>query len=48
VNEPRPAGTHHVVWDATDASGQTVPSGTYFCRLQVGSFTETTKLMLIR
>ena len=48
VNEPQPAGTHQIIWNATDVNNQPVPSGTYFCRLQSGGFTETTKLMLLR
>jgi hypothetical protein len=48
VDGPIPAGTHEVVWNATNQDGGKVPSGTYFCRLQAGSFTGTTKLLLVR
>lgn len=38
-----PAGTYKHVWDASD-----FPNGIYFCRLQVGSLTETKKLILMK
>jgi hypothetical protein len=38
-----PAGTYSRDWDA---SGK--PSGVYFCRLQAGAFSQTTKLVLLR
>jgi hypothetical protein len=37
------AGEHVVKWDAKG-----VPSGTYFYRLQVGNFTETRKMILLK
>ena len=37
------AGTHTVVFDASDLAG-----GVYFCRLQVGRFVETRKLLLLK
>jgi photosystem II stability/assembly factor-like uncharacterized protein len=37
------SGTHQIKWDA-----QGFPSGIYFYRLQVGAFTETKKLLLLR
>ncbi len=29
------AGTHAIIWNATDGTGSPVPSGTYFCRIEV-------------
>ncbi|MEK9137780.1 MAG: T9SS type A sorting domain-containing protein [Bacteroidota bacterium] len=43
VNEVKQPGTYTVQWDAGSAA-----SGVYFCRLRVGSFTETRKLILLR
>lgn len=37
------AGYHEVKFD-----GQDLPSGVYFCRIQVGVFTDTKKLLLVR
>jgi hypothetical protein len=34
VNEHRPAGYVHVVWDGTNSSGTRVASGVYFCRIE--------------
>jgi hypothetical protein len=43
VNEEQSAGWKEVQWNAKD-----VPSGTYFYRLQAGSFIETRKLLLLK
>jgi hypothetical protein len=43
VDGEKDAGVHHVFWDASN-----YPSGTYFYRLQVGSFMETKKLLLLK
>ncbi len=43
VNETKPAGTYDVKFNANHLS-----SGVYFYRLQVGSFIETKKMMLIK
>ncbi|MBK6733881.1 MAG: metallophosphoesterase [bacterium] len=42
------AGTHRVVWEATDAHGLPLPSGVYFAGLRAGDYAETRKLMLVR
>ena len=43
ISEELPAGTYTKWWDASG-----LPSGTYFYRLQTGSFSETKKLILLR
>ena len=43
VSEVKPAGEHVVEWDA-----KVVASGIYFYRIEVGSFTKTRKMILIR
>lgn len=42
------AGTHAVTWDGKNESGNPVPSGVYFYRLESGSQTPTGKLVLTR
>ncbi|MBU8870959.1 MAG: T9SS type A sorting domain-containing protein [Gemmatimonadales bacterium] len=44
----RPPGNYQVYWDGTDQAGLTVSSGTYFYRLQVGDFSETNKMLLLK
>ena len=41
-------GTHQVVWDATNNSGQPVASGNYVYTLKFGNFTKTAKMTLLR
>ena len=48
VSGEKPAGTHTVVWDGTDADGRSVASGVYFYRLQAGSETLSRKMMLLK
>ncbi len=43
-----PAGDHDVRWDGRDQSGQTMPSGVYFARLDTGAGGRTHKLVLAR
>ena len=48
VDESRPAGRYEVTWNGTDDNGARVASGTYFYRLQAGSFTRTEKMTLVK
>ncbi|MCB9509105.1 MAG: T9SS type A sorting domain-containing protein [Deferribacteres bacterium] len=48
VNGEMPAGTHSIVWDATDNSGQRVASGVYLYLLRAGEFTSQKKLILMK
>jgi hypothetical protein len=43
VNEDKDAGVHRIFWNASN-----YPSGTYFYRLQVGNYSETKKLVLLK
>jgi hypothetical protein len=43
VNERQSAGSYQVVWNASGLS-----SGTYFYRLQAGSFVETKKMIMVK
>jgi hypothetical protein len=42
------AGPHRLDWEGVDASGQRIPAGVYFARLEAPSFTQTRKILYIR
>lgn len=42
------AGRHQVRWNGTDAAGQTVSAGVYYCRLRVGTAQQQRTLVLVR
>lgn len=42
------AGEHNVVWNGTDANGNTVSSGVYLYRLEANDFSETKKMTLLK
>jgi len=48
VDAAQKVGVHAVTWDGHDDGGREVASGLYFCRLQVGNFRKTIKMVLIR
>jgi flagellar hook assembly protein FlgD len=41
-------GQHTINWDGTGENGETVSTGLYFCRIQVGVIIETTGLCLLK
>ena len=43
-NTPR---NHSIKWNGLDELGKSVPSGVYFCKLEIENFMETLKLVLL-
>jgi hypothetical protein len=43
-----PAGVNEVVWNGEDVTGAGAATGIYFCRVQVGEWSEVRKLVLVR
>ena len=41
-------GRRTAVWDGVDDAGRTVASGPYFCRLRIGDFESTRKMLLLK
>jgi 5'-nucleotidase/UDP-sugar diphosphatase len=48
VDEYQSAGIKTVIWDGRNQSGETVSSGMYFYRLQVGEVVQTKKMSLMK
>ncbi|MBN1998353.1 lamin tail domain-containing protein [candidate division KSB1 bacterium] len=48
VDEIQEQGRHKVLWDGTDDSGRTLPSGMFFIQMQVEDFRQTRKMILIK
>jgi hypothetical protein len=42
------SGTHHLVWDGTDETGNVVTNGPYLCRVQAGGYEAVSRVMLVR
>ncbi|MCC7431870.1 choice-of-anchor D domain-containing protein, partial [bacterium] len=49
VNENKGVGTRHeIVWNGTDDKGNLVSSGTYFYKIEAGSFSEIKKMLFLK
>jgi len=48
VNQVQTAGNYKIEWDGRDNRGALVSSGTYFYRLEAGSFNDGSKLVVVR
>jgi hypothetical protein len=48
INGTRPAGLNQTTWDGTNAKGDRVTSGVYFCRLSMGGRSASRKMIVLR
>ncbi|MDP8201306.1 MAG: FlgD immunoglobulin-like domain containing protein, partial [Candidatus Tenebribacter burtonii] len=48
LNEILPAGIHSVVWNGTDDNSKKISSGVYLYKMQVGNYSKTKKMILIK
>ena len=48
VNGEYQAGEYRVIWDGTNQDGEKVSSGVYLYRLQIGSQTQSRKMILTK
>lgn len=48
VDRPQQAGRHSITWNGRNQTGATVSSGLYVCRLQVGSFIASRKMIFVK
>ncbi len=44
----RTGGEFDAAWDGRDDSGRTLPAGVYFCRAEIGQWSDTRKMVLVR
>lgn len=47
ADEPLPAGQHQLAWDRRNSSGESVPSGIYFLRLDAGAHQSHQKIVVV-
>lgn len=48
VNDHMSTGYHSVKWNGRDSMGMLVPGGIYLCRIQVGAYQHTIRMLLIK
>jgi len=48
LDEPREAGRHSVVWNGRDDQARPLTSGVYFCRIEIGAFAATERMVLLK
>jgi hypothetical protein len=46
--ESTPAGIYEVVWNGRDQTGRVAAAGVYFCRLDVGGYSQTRRMVLVK
>jgi hypothetical protein len=48
VDQHQKANTYQATWDGKDAEGKSVASGVYFCTMEAGEFSQTTKMVFMK
>jgi len=46
--ESTPGGSYEVVWNGRDRAGRVAAAGVYFCRLDVGGYSQTRRMVLVK
>ena len=41
-------GDFQTAWDGRDDAGRRLPAGVYFCRAEIGDWSDTRKMVLVR
>jgi len=48
VDQHQKANTYQATWDGKDADGKSVASGVYFCTMEAGEFSQSTKMVFLK
>lgn len=48
VHEQRAAGDHDVFWNGKDDFGNSMASGSYFCRMETDAYSKSVKMLLVK
>lgn len=48
INQKQSSGEYTIKWNGQNSSGQSMPSGVYFCVIEAGKLIETQKMLLLR
>ncbi len=48
LDDFRSIGAHSVEWNGINSNSKSMPAGVYFYRLQIGSYSETRKMVLLK
>jgi hypothetical protein len=48
MDQGQPAGTRDVLWDGRGSSGEMLPPGVYFAKLEIGGHTTSRRVVLLR
>jgi hypothetical protein len=48
LNNWQPAGAYKLVWKGNNEKGETVAAGIYLCKMQIGEYSETKKIVFVR
>jgi hypothetical protein len=48
LDEQLPSGSHEITWSGRDDAGHPVASGVYFYQLEVGDYSETRRMLIVK
>jgi flagellar hook assembly protein FlgD len=48
LDETKDAGNYSIIWDSKDNLGISVSAGSYFYQIQIGSYVQAKKMVLVK